>query len=151
VSEDRWRLDGCPDDGPALAIDGAGAAHVVWPTVTAEGGMHKALFYASARDGRTFGARTRVSPVGRNIAHPQIALGPVGEVAVFWDEIVGGRRRVFVSRRVASGGFDAPEPLSDGLAASYAVPVFADGAFVVAWTESAGETSRMVVRRLAVR
>ena len=41
--------------------------------------------------------------------------------------------------------------LSDGTAASYPVPVFADGAFVVAWTEGGGDASRIVVRRLALR
>src|SRR5690606_10510414 len=32
VSADGWQLAGCPDDGPAMAVDGHGAIHVVWPT-----------------------------------------------------------------------------------------------------------------------
>jgi hypothetical protein len=151
VSEDRWQLDGCPDDGPALAVDAGGMAHVAWPTVVTQPAAHKALFYATTRDGRRFAARTRVSPVRRNIAHPQVVVGPAGEVAVFWDEIVNGRRRVFLSRRAASGGFGAAEALSDTTSASYAVPVFSDDAFVVAWTEGGGDDSRIVVRRLPTR
>jgi hypothetical protein len=149
VSEDRWQLNGCPEDGPALVVDAGGTAHVVWPTVVTQPPAHKALFYASTRDGRAFTARTRVSPTGRNIAHPQIALGPAGEMAVFWDEIVNSRRRVFVSRK-DDEGFGAPEPLSDTTTAAYAVPVYADGGFVVAWTEGSGDDARIVVRRLPV-
>ena len=36
VSEDGWAIDACPDDGPALAADPHGSAHIVWPTVMAE-------------------------------------------------------------------------------------------------------------------
>ena len=151
VSEDRWQFNGCPEDGPALAVDAAGTAHVVWPTVVTQPEAHKALFYATTRDGRTFTARTRVSPMRRNIAHPQVAVGPAGEVAVFWDEIVSGRRHVFLSRRSSNGGFGAVEALSDTTSASYPVPVFADGAFVAAWTEGGGDDSRIVVRRLPIR
>ena len=42
--------------------------------------------------------------------------------AVFWDEIVSGRRRVFLSRKAGAGLFGAAESLSDGTAASYPVP-----------------------------
>jgi hypothetical protein len=150
VSEDRWQLDGCPDDGPALAVDPGGTAHVVWPTVVTEPEPHKAIFYASTQDGRSFTPRMRVSPMRRNVAHPQIALAPGGDMAVFWDEIVNARRRVFVSRGGVRG-FGAGEPLSDGTTASYAVPAYADGAFVVAWTEGAGDQSTIVVRRIAVQ
>ena len=150
VSADRWQFNGCPEDGPALAVDAAGTAHVVWPTVVSLPEAHKALFYSTTRDGRTFTARTRVSPMRRNITHPQVAVGPAGEVAVFWDEIVSGRRHVFLSRRAGNGVFGAAETLSDR-SASYPVPVFADGAFVAAWTEGSGDDSRIVVRRLPIR
>ena len=33
VSEDRWVLDGCPENGPAVAVDGRNRIHVVWPTL----------------------------------------------------------------------------------------------------------------------
>ena len=36
VSDDRWVLDGCPENGPALAVDGHDAVHVVWPTLVNE-------------------------------------------------------------------------------------------------------------------
>ena len=45
VSEDNWKIDACPDDGPAMAIDADGALHVVWPTLVQDA--------AAARDGRS--------------------------------------------------------------------------------------------------
>ena len=35
VSEDKWVLEGCPDDGPAIAVDGRSHVHLVWPTLVA--------------------------------------------------------------------------------------------------------------------
>jgi hypothetical protein len=148
VSEDGWQLNGCPDDGPAMAVGGDGAVHIVWPTVVSEPEPHKALFYAT-RDSGAFTPRARVSPERRNIAHPQIALSPGGDLVVLWDEMAGGRRQVFVSRKPAdAAAFSAPESISDGDAALYPVAVFAGGAFVVAWTDSGGDGSHVTVRRI---
>ena len=36
VSEDKWVLEGCPDDGPAMAVDAKGRVHIVWPTLITE-------------------------------------------------------------------------------------------------------------------
>src|SRR4029077_12288819 len=33
VSEDKWVLEGGPDDGPAMAVDAANRINVVWPTL----------------------------------------------------------------------------------------------------------------------
>ena len=151
VSEDQWQLNGCPEDGPALAVDARGTTHIVWPTVVTQPEAHKALFYATTSDGTRFTSRMRVSPMRRNIAHPQVAVGPGGEIAVFWDEIVNGRRRVFLSRKTGNSGFGPAEALSDTTSTSYPVPVVADGAFVVAWTEGGGDDSRIVVRRVPTR
>jgi hypothetical protein len=105
VSEDRWQLDGCPDDGPALTADERGVAHVAWPTVVSSPEPHKAIFYASTRDGRTFSERKRVSPVGLNAAHPQIAIDPLGRPFVTWDALQNGRRRVFIGHLMENGAF----------------------------------------------
>ncbi len=148
VSEDQWRLDGCPDDGPAMAADASGTLHLVWPTVVSQPTPHKAMFYASSTDARTFSPRVRVSPVGRNIAHPQIAVNAAGEVAVVWDEPVEGRRRVYLSRRESGVGFADAAVLDNDAAALYPVIAFAERALVVAWTESGAAESRIAVRSM---
>ena len=94
LSEDRWQLAGCPDDGPALAVDGDGTIHAVWPTVIGGDKPEGALFYASSRDGRTFSPRTRIPTLGSpKPMHPQIVAGVAGTLAVAWDEVIGGARQ----------------------------------------------------------
>ena len=97
VSEDGWQIAGCPDDGPAMAVDPDGTLHIVWPTVV--GGDHPegAIFYASSADGRTFTARQRVPTLGsRRPMHPQIAVAANGRITVAWDEVVNGVRQAAV-------------------------------------------------------
>ena len=58
VSEDQWEVEGCPDDGPAVAVDAEGVVHVVWPTLVSEDGAQTiALFHALSGDGRRFSTR----------------------------------------------------------------------------------------------
>ncbi len=144
VSEDRWQLDGCPDDGPAMALDARGTVHLVWPTLVSRPKTHKAMFYATSADGRAFTTRMRVSPEGRNISHPQVAVSREGSVAVLWDEFVNGQRRAFLSRRVGNE-FTSPDVLGD--TSTYPVPVFVDSTLVVAATEGSVDDSRVAVRR----
>jgi hypothetical protein len=149
VSQDQWQIDGCPDDGPALALGSDGVLHLAWPTVVAQPAPHKAVFYATSRDGHAFSSRVRVSPEGRNVAHPQIAIGIEGRVAAFWDEIVEGERRVFFSR-LERERFSEPRVISNagGSTASYPVAVFSGEALVVAWVDGPPESSTIAVRLL---
>jgi hypothetical protein len=142
---------GTPEDGAAIALDSEGGRHQVWVEVVEEPIPYHALYYAVTRDGVTFTGQTRVTPARRDVAHPAISVGPAGEVVVAWDEEAGGRRRVFVSRKDLAGGFGAPQSISEGTAASHPAAVYADGAFVIAWTEGPADDSHIIVRRLPVR
>jgi hypothetical protein len=93
VSEDGWSIDGCPDDGPAIAVDGGGTVHIVWPTVVGGPAPEGALFHASTRDGLTFTPRTRIPTLGGpQPLHPQVAIDRTGRIVVAWDELIEGRR-----------------------------------------------------------
>jgi hypothetical protein len=119
--------------------------HLVWPTVVSQPRPHKAVFYASSRDGATFTARMRVTAVDRNVAHPQIAVARDGRVAVLWDEIVDGQRRVLLGG-VGEDGITGPMTVSADRTASYPVAAFTGSGLVVAWTEGAPESSQIAVR-----
>ena len=107
VSADHWELDGCPEDGPSLAVDASARTHIVWPTLVKEGKdaeLAKALFYASSRDGWTFTARQPI-PTEGTPRHPQLAIAPDGSPVVTWDEIANGVRRVaFAGARLDARG-----------------------------------------------
>ena len=107
VSDDHWKLDGCPDNGPAMAIDASRRAHVVWPTTaegknaTAKDAMALSIYYAVSRDGKSFSPRTRV-PTRGPASHPQIVMLPNGASLVAWDEVVDGTRRLGLARATVS-------------------------------------------------
>ena len=122
---------------------------LAWPTLVPNPDPHKALFYATTRDGVTFTERARVSPIGRNAAHPQIAIASDGRVFVFWDEIVDAKRRVFASIAGREQPvFSPPSILDTKGTASYPVAAATREGMVVAWTEGDPASSTIVVRRL---
>jgi hypothetical protein len=94
VSADEWQLAGCPDDGPAMTVDGSGRLHIVWPTVIGGPAPEGGIFHASTTDGKTFSARTRVPTLGSpRPMHPQILAAADGSLVVAWDEVIQGVRQ----------------------------------------------------------
>jgi hypothetical protein len=151
VSEDRWMLQGCPDDGPAMAVDARGTVHIVWPTVVTEGdATRKVLFLASSTDGRSFSARTPL-PVEGQAHHPQLAVAHDGTLVIAWDEVLDGRRRVVTARgRPDEDGrlhVERDRPLADG--GVYPAMAVTTSAAVVAWTAGPPDGSTIHVRRIA--
>jgi hypothetical protein len=144
VSEDNWKIDACPDDGPAMTVDAEGVLRVTWPTLIKDGGTARiAIFESSSRDGgATFTPRARVNGAAGAAAHPRIATGD-GRSAIAWDELAEGTRRVYV--RPAGG---AAVAISDGRIASYpAIAAVSDG-FVVAFTDQSDTPSTIRVLRI---
>jgi hypothetical protein len=149
VSEDKWEIEGCPEDGPAMAIDSSDAVHIVWPTVVNEGKAQKAVFYASTKDGRTFTPRVRLSgPDQEEAAHPQVAVGASGAVAAVWDEPHGGVRQVVFRTAGPDGQLGVGRTLSSGAPASHPVIAAVAGGFLVAWTEGEAAGSAILLRRV---
>jgi hypothetical protein len=90
VSEDQWALEGCPDDGPAMAVDAQHHIHIVWPTLVNDAPADRAhapepamaLFYAMSADGRRFTPRQRI-PTDGMPHHPRFARVVLAERAVY--------------------------------------------------------------------
>lgn len=150
VSEDKWMLEGCPDDGPAMAVDAQNRVHVVWPTLVTDGSGGNptiGIFYASSNDGRVFSARERVPAEGMP-HHPRIAL--VGKkVVLVWDEVTDGTRRIAAGRRAtgAAGAFTR-QVVSDGTPGAYPMAASVPGGVVIAWTSGRSSASAIRVARL---
>jgi hypothetical protein len=153
VSEDNWVLDGCPENGPALAVDGKQRIHVVWPTLVAGAAgsdQTLALFYATSPDGQHFTPRQRIPTEGA-ARQPQVTVGPRGEVVVSWDEQSGGTRRVSVARGTpdANGAVRFERKvISDAGSNSYPVVGTVDNGTIVAWTNGSNGQSVIRVERL---
>ena len=151
VSDDRWVLNGCPDDGPALVVDAKSRLHVVWPTVVTDGkgAQTLALFYATSTDGRTFTPRQRVPTEGVP-HHPQLTAAADGSVVLAWDESGKGPRRVAFARAEAGrpGQFTR---LAEPGAGIYPVVVATPDGVVAAWTIGTGANTQIQIERLGGR
>jgi hypothetical protein len=134
VSEDGWKIDACPDDGPAMVADGHGGIHIAWPTLAPGETPRKGIFYSRLAND-TFAPRLRLDTGDADPAHPQIASDEHTNVAVVWDEMHQGTRRV-VFRRV-SEGVPQPAQLFAGDGVSYPTVAGGDGYWVVLWTAQA--------------
>jgi hypothetical protein len=166
VSEDKWALEGCPDDGPAMAVDEQSRIHIVWPTLVteataaqAESAETIALFYATSTDGVRFTPRERIPAEGMP-HHPRIAVGANGSLTIAWDEAANGSRRIVIARGTAddgratrSGPRNRPrfhrELLTTGVADTYPVLAVGSTGVVAAWTSGASATSSIQVMRVA--
>jgi hypothetical protein len=155
VSEDNWVLNGCPENGPAVALDQSSAIHIVWPTLVRDsaGVETLALFYATSRDGRQFTKRQQLPTAGVP-RHPQIAVDPAGWITVTWDEQLKGGRRVVIARGRA--GYREPvrftrESVTEEAGTYPVVASLPDGA-LVAWTSgSMADSVLRIVRYPAAR
>ena len=141
VSEDNWELNGCPEDGPSLAVDSSGTIHIAWATVVNDGEPHKALFYTTSRDGKVFSRRTQVPTNAMSTpGHPQLALMSNGGVAIVFDESMGSARRVSLARVLRNGELQAPEVLSADDSATQPVITTTPGELLIAWTSRSGNS-----------
>lgn len=141
VHEDGWSIQGCPDDGPAMAVDAKGTIHLLWPTVRNETGL---LFYATSHGGTAFSAPVAVPTLGGlKPSHPQIAIDGAGRVFVAWDEVRGGVRRAAVKALTRDA---ATEELGD--VTSYPVIAGVEAGLVAAWTSGPPDRSVISVRRI---
>ena len=158
VSEDHWVLEGCPDDGPAMAVDAGGRIHLVWPTLVKESGAPGAepaetiaLFYAVSSDGRTFSRRQPIPTEGLP-HHPRIVSGVDGNLTVVWDELAKGSRRVaFARARAASNGVPSfrRQLLTPDGPSVYPVVAAAGADVIVAWTSGTSAAASIRIERIS--
>ena len=158
ISDDNWMLDGCPDDGPALAVDRDGRVHAVWPTLVDGGGEPTiALFYATSTQG-AFSQRVQL-PTQGVAHHPQITLAGDGSLLAAWDESSPGRRRVVIARAAAEpprGRSSTADPsfvrhvISDDASAMYPALAESTTVTVVVWTARRGVQSTIAVSRVEI-
>jgi hypothetical protein len=95
VSEDNWVLNGCPHQGPSLAIGSGGTYHAAWFTL---GPVRQGAFYARSTDGgRTFSPPLALGSADRHPTRPYVLVAD-GIVWLAWKEFDGQRTSVAVMR-----------------------------------------------------
>jgi hypothetical protein len=152
VSQDGWKIDGCPENGPAVAVDGADRIHVSWVTPPdGKSDTPLGLFYATSTDGRVFAPRLRI-PTDGPAAHTQIVARGDSSVILAWDEMTGTKRNVGLAR-VGPGATDSTMITrvwpAGTVAGGWPVLASSSGGFVVAWVADISSPAQSImVRRL---
>jgi hypothetical protein len=154
VNEDGWQINGCPDDGPSMVVDGSNRVHLIWPTLVHEK-TDMGIFHASTGDGISFSKRSPLPGAGgMDPSHPQLALDGSGRLAAVWDEMIEKKRRVVMTRAVPTDGapsWSEPELLdegAEGTSATYPVVAASGTGVIVAWTSQTGGESVIRFRRI---
>jgi hypothetical protein len=151
LSNDNWVLDGCPENGPAIAVDSAKRIHVVWPTLlpgaTPDSPPTLALYYATSADGKRFTPRQQIPTEGVP-RHPQIALGPSNTIVIAWDEQSPGTRAIALAHGTIGGENGsvkfAREIVHDDAPGTYPFLATTDSGTIVGWTS--GSSEQTIVR-----
>jgi hypothetical protein len=100
VSDDRWKLNGCPVSGASLAAGRDGVLGVAWYTAGEAGAP--GIYWSESRDGgQTFAAR-RVVATGKAQGNPTLLAGDDGAFVV-WESREGGGARP-AGARIERGG-----------------------------------------------
>lgn len=146
VHPDRWKIDHCPVNGPAVAADGEYVA-VAWFT---SAGDSARVFLAQSDDGgKTFGAPVRIdggNPVGRVDVVSRRSAGAI----VSWMEFTSERQAEVRVRSVSRSGTQGESTViarsSGERASGFPHMVASRGDLIFAWTE-AGSPPRVRVAR----
>jgi hypothetical protein len=149
ISDDGWQT-GCPHSGPSLAVDHRGQLHVTWFTlgrVSTDAGV----YYAVSKDGgRRFTPRQLVQAnTAPEVLHARLAIGRDGTVYFAWDNLdAASKSQIFVRSLAPDGTTWSPvQQLSQAREnANRPVLSVSDQKLHVAWTESDGERSQIVMR-----
>jgi len=144
VSEDGWKIDACPDDGPAMVADGHAGIHIAWPTLVAGDTPRKGIFY-STLSGDVFTPRIRLDSGGSDPAHPQIASDEHTNTVVVWDERAGETRRVVF--RPVSDNVAQPPQMFSGDGVSYPVVAAGEGYWIVLWSARGADGGSVIEGR----
>lgn len=144
LSEDGWKVEGCPHTGARLALGKNGDLWAAWFT-GADPGVYAAL---SADGGATFGPRQKVAAPGEGkpaVAHPEIGVLPDGRIALLYEAVrKDGTRDIEVRHRFPDGPWSAPAVLASQ--AVYPRLATRGGQAVVAFTRKRGNGTEVVVR-----
>jgi hypothetical protein len=92
VTFDQWKIEACPDHGPALAINNE-LYHIAWFT---QGSARQGLFYANSSDkGQHFSTPFPFGDTGKLPSHPDV-MAEGKHIVLTWIEFDGTKSQLLV-------------------------------------------------------
>ena len=143
VHDDKWKIDACPVNGPAVAARGKDVA-VAWFTALDDNGKAYAAF--SHDSGRTWGSPIRLDDESA-LGHVDIELLDDGSAVATWVEFANERSQLRARKVQASGERSKAIVLAgegDARVSGYPRMAKRGTDLVFAWTESSGPGTQVV-------
>lgn len=108
VTDDDWKIEACPEQGPALSISDNGEYHIAWMT---QGNRRKGLFYAHSTDhGMNFSTPMRIGNFDKLASNPAV-FSQAQSIMLTWQEFDGDRNQLFIQQSIDSGNTWLPPRL----------------------------------------
>jgi hypothetical protein len=149
ISDDGWQVPSCPHSGPSIGRDSRGRLHVTWFTLGRSEKEAGIYYSVSEDDGKSFAPRRLVDAnTAPEILYSTLAVGDNDTVYLAWSNLDGaGKAQIFMRTLAADGSWSPVQQISKAKG-NAARPVLAlrQGQIHVAWTETDGEESRVVMR-----
>jgi hypothetical protein len=175
VSEDGWSFEGCPHDGPSLAVQGD-QVYAAW--MSAHTGQNRVYVARSPLTKLEFSPCALDPPAGGGQGHPKLVSDGGGKLLAVWDEsldaapaapitkpangrdrshkhghgpdLSGIGRAIMIAELGADGRFKGTQPVAPRTGAFQLNPTVAigdDGAVLIAWNELDSSGKRVVFFR----
>jgi hypothetical protein len=155
ISDDGWQVPSCPHSGPSIGRDSRGRLHVTWFTMGRSEKEAGIYYSVSNDDGKTFAPRRLVhANSAPEVLYSTLAAGEDDTVYLAWSNLDGkGQSQIFLRTLAADGRSWSPIQQISHAKGNASRPVLAlrKDQLHVAWTETNGEDSRVILRNATVR
>lgn len=147
VHPDGWVYPGCPHAGPAIAVDSTGIAHVAW--FTGKPGAAGVFYQRVGPDGTAILKRPVGLVTGETVPTSHSAVAPMGvEALVAWDVLESGDPGIGMALVRVDGTIRRRIELKAPGGHHPQLLALQDGVALLAWTEPAGDGSRVKLARV---
>lgn len=154
ISDDGWQVPSCPHSGPSIGRDSRGWLHVSWFTL-GRSEKEAGIYYSVSKDGgRSFARRFLVhGNTAPETLYNNLIVGTDDSVYLAWTNLDANKRAQVYLRSLAPDGrtWSPIQQLSNARGdASRPTLALRQNRLHVAWTETDGEGSRVVLRNAEV-
>ena len=154
ISDDGWQVPSCPHSGPSIGRDRRGWLHVSWFTLGRSEKEAGIYYSVSKDDGKSFAPRQLVQAnTAPEILYSNLAVGDNDFVYLAWSNLDNsGRAQIFLRSLTPDGNTWSPVQQISNTKGNASRPVLAtrSNRLHVAWTETDGEDSSIVLRSAEV-
>ena len=154
ISNDGWEVPSCPHSGPSIGRDSRGRLHVTWFTLGRSENDAGIYYSLSTDDGKSFAPRQLVhANTAPEILYSTLTVGNGDTVYLAWSNLdTNNRAQIFLRALSPDDRSWGPVQQLSNAKGNASRPVLAllKHRLQVAWTETDGENSRVVLRSATV-